>query len=427
MTAGVMDASFLDPPVWRKGISWRSHLFDTGNTGFMLLATSLVMLMTPGLAFFYGGLVSRKNVLTIMMQSFVSMGWTSVIWYVCGYSLCFSGGQGGITGNLDMAFLRGIDPLTPFPGTANIPVWVFCAYQMMFAIITPALITGAFTNRVRFLPYLVFLTFWLLLVYFPVVHMVWGGGLLSSWGVLDFAGGIAVHAIAGMAALASVFFVGRRKVSDSGMHSLPLVALGTGLLWFGWYGFNAGSELQVDAVTAQAFMNTDTAASFAAMTWLFLAWILEKKPKFIGLLTGAVAGLATITPCAGYVSIHSAVLIGMLAGLVCYAAISIKNRLHWDDALDVWGVHGVGGILGTILLGVFASTAINPGGADGLIHGNPGFFVKEIVAVLAVSAYAFLFSWIMLWLINRFVRVRTTESEESEGLDITLHGERAYI
>lgn len=402
-------------------------MFDTGNTGFMLLATSLVMLMTPGLAFFYGGLVGRKNVLAIMMQSFVSMGWTSVIWYICGYSLCFSGGQGGVIGNLDMAFLRGIDPLTPFHGSANIPLWAFCAYQMMFAIITPALITGAFTNRVRFLPYLIFLTIWLLFVYFPVVHMIWGGGLLASWGVLDFAGGIAVHAIAGMAALASVFFVGRRKVTDPGMHSLPLVALGTGLLWFGWYGFNAGSELQVDAVTAQAFMNTDTAASFAGITWLIMAWIVEKKPKFVGLLTGAVAGLATITPCAGYVSIHSAVLIGILAGLVCYLAISIKKKMNWDDALDVWGVHGVGGILGTLLLGVFSSLAINPDGSDGLLHGNAVFFLKEAVAVISVSLYAFIFSWLVLWLTDKVTPVRTTQEEEMEGLDATLHGERAYI
>ncbi len=402
-------------------------MFDTGNTGFMLLATSLVMLMTPGLAFFYGGLVGRKNVLAIMMQSFVSMGWTSVIWYICGYSLCFSGGQGGVIGNLDMAFLRGIDPLTPFHGSANIPLWAFCAYQMMFAIITPALITGAFTNRVRFLPYLIFLTIWLLFVYFPVVHMIWGGGLLASWGVLDFAGGIAVHAIAGMAALASVFFVGRRKVTDPGMHSLPLVALGTGLLWFGWYGFNAGSELQVDAVTAQAFMNTDTAASFAGITWLIMAWIVEKKPKFVGLLTGAVAGLATITPCAGYVSIHSAVLIGILAGLVCYLAISLKKKMNWDDALDVWGVHGVGGILGTLLLGVFSSLAINPNGSDGLLRGNAMFFLKEAVAVISVSLYAFIFSWLVLWLTDKVIPVRTTQAEELEGLDATLHGERAYI
>src|SRR5437762_8944179 len=228
---------------------------DTGNTGFMLLCTSLVMLMTPGLAFFYGGLVSRRNVLTIMMQSFVSMGWTTVIWYICGFSMCFSGDHksgsdiAGIIGNFDWAFLRGITLATPAAANETIPMLVFCAYQMMFAIITPALITGAFTNRVTFNAYMLFLTGWLLLVYFPFVHMVWGGGILAEWGVLDFAGGIVVHNIAGIAALASVLYVGRRRVADMGPHSIPLVALGTGLLWFGWYGFNAGSEFRVDSVT----------------------------------------------------------------------------------------------------------------------------------------------------------------------------------
>jgi Amt family ammonium transporter len=407
-------------------------LFDTGNTGFMLLATSLVMLMTPGLAFFYGGLVGRKNVLAIMMQSFVSMGWTTVLWFICGYSMCFSGTHAagtdiaGIIGNFDMAFLQGIDPTSLFT-PSNIPLWVFCAYQMMFAIITPALITGAFANRVRFVPYLIFLTVWQLCVYFPFVHMVWGGGLLADWGVLDFAGGIVVHAIAGMAALASVFYVGRRRVAERGPHSIPLVALGTGLLWFGWYGFNAGSELAVDGITAQAFINTDTAASFAAITWLVLAWIFEKKPKFVGLLTGAVAGLATITPCAGYVSLGSAVVIGVVSGIVCYAAITLKTRLKWDDALDVWGVHGVGGVIGTIMLGVFASTAVNPHGADGLLLGGTGFFLKQTAAVLIASAYAFLFSFAALWLINKITPVHTSEVEEKEGLDEALHGEHAYL
>ena len=239
-------------------------MFDTGNTGFMLVATSLVMLMTPGLAFFYGGLVGRKNVLSIMIQSFVSMGVTTILWYAVGFSLCFSGGEGGVIGNLDHAFLRGIDPTTPF-GDGQIPMLVFIAYQMMFAIITPALITGAFSNRVRFPAYLIFLVVWLLAVYFPFVHMIWGGGLLAEWGVLDFAGGIAVHNIAGMAALASVLYVGKRRVAESGPHSIPLVALGTGLLWFGWYGFNAGSQLRVDQITSLAFLNTDIAASFAAI------------------------------------------------------------------------------------------------------------------------------------------------------------------
>jgi len=402
-------------------------MFDTGNTGFMLVATSLVMLMTPGLAFFYGGLVGRRNVLTIMIQSFVSMGVTTIIWWVYGYSLCFSGGEGGIIGNLDKVFMTGVtlNTLSPF-GTGNIPEFVFMAYQMMFAIITPALITGAFSNRVRFGAYLLFLIAWLTLVYFPFVHMVWGNGLLARWGVLDFAGGIVVHNIAGMAALASVLYVGRRRVGDSVPHSIPLVALGTGLLWFGWYGFNAGSQLKVDAITGVAFLNTDIAASFAGPVWMLLAWIFEKKPKFLGLLTGAVAGLATITPCAGYVTPASAALIGTLAGIICYFAVSLKNRLHWDDALDVWGVHGVGGALGIILLGIMASTAVNPAGADGLLRGGSGFFIKQLITVVVSSIYAFAFTYIMLILINRVTRVQTSEGEEEAGLDASLHGETAY-
>ena len=402
------------------------HL-DTGNTGFMLLCSSLVMLMTPGLAFFYGGLVGRKNVLSIMIQSFVSMGWTTVIWYFFGYSLCFSGDVGGIIGNLDMSFLKGVDLMAPSPINPTIPLIVFVAYQMMFAIITPALISGAFTNRVTFKAYMLFLTFWLIFVYFPFVHMVWGGGILHQWGVLDFAGGIVVHNIAGMAALASVLYVGKRKAVDSGPHSIPLVALGTGLLWFGWYGFNAGSEFRVDSVTAIAFLNTDIAASFAAVTWLLMDWMNSKKPKFLGLLTGAVAGLATITPAAGYVSPTTAVIIGVLAGIVCYYAIALKNKLKLDDALDVWGVHGVGGLIGVILLGIFASTAFNPAGTDGLIAGNVKFFLIQTVAVIISSIWAFSFTYGMLWIINEITPVKVETAEQQGGMDKFLHGEQAYI
>ena len=399
---------------------------DTGNTGFILLCTSLVMLMTPGLAFFYGGLVGRRNVLAIMMQSYVSMGWTTVLWAIVGYSLCFSGGEGGIIGNLDLAFLRGVALDTPSPLNDTIPLIVFIAYQMMFAIITPALITGAFTNRVTFPAYMLFLTAWLLFVYFPFVHMIWGGGILAQNGVLDFAGGIVVHAIAGTAALASVIYIGKRRTSDSGAHSIPLVALGTGLLWFGWYGFNAGSEFRVDSVTAVAFLNTDIAASFAAMVWLAIDWRRAKKPKFLGLLTGAVAGLATITPAAGYVSPITAIIIGCAAGAVCYGAVALKNRLGLDDALDVWGVHGVGGTLGIVLLGVFASKAWNPAGADGLLAGNPSFFIAEVGAVILASVWAFVFTYAMLWLIDRVVKVRVSSETEESGLDAGLHGEEAY-
>lgn len=397
-----------------------------GNTGFMLIATSLVMLMTPGLAFFYGGLVGRKNVLTIMIQSFVSLGFTTVLWFIFGYSMCFGTESiGGIIANpFANAFMNGI---TPESMNGSIPTYVHFVYQMMFAIITPALITGAFANRVTFKAYLWFLGAWLIFVYFPFTHMVWNpNGLLFKWGVLDFAGGIVVHNTAGFAALASILFIGKRKSIDRGPHSIPLVALGTGLLWFGWYGFNAGSEMKVDAITSLAFLNTDVAASFAAISWLIIAWILEKKPKFVGLLTGAVGGLATITPAAGFVSPVAAAIIGTLAGIVCYLAVALKNKLGWDDALDVWGVHGVGGMIGIILLGFFATKDINPNGADGLLFGNPEFLFKQLVAVVVSSIWAFVFTYVMLWVINKFTPVRVKEHEEHEGLDTSQHGEEAY-
>ena len=400
--------------------------FDTGTTGFMLLATSLVMLMTPGLAFFYGGLAHKRNILGIMIQSFVSMGVTTILWFLAGYSLCFSGGEGGIIGNLDKAMMMGVTLNSPFPANPKLPEFVFMAYQMMFAIITPALITGAFINRVTFKAYLIFLIMWQLLVYYPFVHMIWGGGLLAKWGVLDFAGGIVVHAIAGFAALASVIYVGKRRNIENKPNSVPLIALGTGLLWFGWYGFNAGSELDVNAITGLAFLNTDVAASFACVTWLVIEWILAKKPKFVGLLTGAVAGLATITPAAGYVTLPDAVIIGIVSSLLCYLAVNLKNRIGWDDALDVWGVHGVGGVLGVILLGVFATTAVNPGGAQGLMTGETSFFMKQVIAALGAAAYAFIFTYVMLAIINAVTPVRVAEQVEDMGLDEGIHGEAAY-
>jgi Amt family ammonium transporter len=395
----------------------------------MLLCASLVMLMTPGLAFFYGGLVGRKNVLTIMTQSFVSLGWTTVLWFAFGYSMCFGPTWHGIVGDpTHYAFLKGITLNTMFTGNdAGIPLIVHVAYQMMFAIITPALITGAFANRVTFKAYFLFLTGWLVFVYFPFVHMVWSPeGILAKWGVLDFAGGIVVHNTAGFAALASILYVGRRKVVENVPHNIPLIALGTGLLWFGWYGFNAGSELRVDSVTASAFLNTDVAASFAAATWMLVEWMNAKQPKFVGLLTGAVAGLATITPAAGYVSLSTAALIGILAGVICYYAVALKNKLGWDDALDVWGVHGVGGLIGVIFLGIFASKAWNPAGTDGLLLGNVGFFGKQMAAVAISSVWAFGFTYGMLWIIDRITPVRVGATAEEKGLDTELHGEEAY-
>jgi Amt family ammonium transporter len=403
---------------------------NVGNTGFMLLCASLVMLMTPGLAFFYGGLVGRKNVLTIMAQSFMSLGWTTVLWFAFGYSMCFGPSWHGIIGDPTYyAFMRGITLHSMYAGNdAGIPLIVHVAYQMIFAIITPALITGAFANRVTVKAYFLFLTGWLVLVYFPFVHMVWSpDGLLAKWGVLDFAGGIVVHNTAGFAALASILYVGRRSLVENKPHNVPLIALGTGLLWFGWYGFNAGSELKVDAVTASAFLNTDVAASFAGTAWFLLEWSHAKQPKFVGLLTGAVAGLATITPAAGYVSLGSAAVIGLIAAVVCYYAVQLKNRLNWDDALDVWGVHGVGGLLGTILLGVFATKGWNAAGADGLLYGDASFLFKQVVAAVASGAWAFGFTYGMLWLIDRVTPVKVGAAVEQAGLDVSLHGEEAYI
>ncbi len=401
-------------------------MIDTGLTAFMLLATSLVMLMTPGLAFFYGGLACKKNILNVMIQSFVSMGWTSVLWFIFGYSLCFSGGEGGIIGNLDKAFYHGVYPDTLYSADKRFPEIVFIAYQMMFAIITPALITGAFANRITFKAYFIFLTFWQILVYYPFVHMIWGNGLLAKWGVLDFAGGITVHATAGFAALASVIYVGKRRSMNTRPNNLPLMAIGTALLWFGWYGFNAGSELQVNGITSLAFINTDISASVAAVTWLAIEWTTgNKRPTFAGLLTGSIAGLATVTPAAGYITYEMAFVTGILASIVCYAAVKLKNKMGWDDALDVWGVHGVGGLLGTILLGLFATKAINPNGADGLFFGGTDFFMKELIAVVGTSIYAFIFTYIMLVLINKITRVKVTAEEEEIGLDSSYHGETA--
>jgi ammonium transporter, Amt family len=380
----------------------------------------------PGLALFYGGLVRKKNVLGTMMQSFIMMAVITVIWAIFGYSLAFAKGSPFI-GSFEYLLLNGVGA-APSGYAATIPHQTFMVFQLMFAIITPALITGAFANRVSFKAYFLFLTGWLIFVYFPFVHMVWSpNGIFAKWGVLDFAGGIVVHNTAGFAALASVLYVGRRQEMTHKPHNVPLIALGTGLLWFGWYGFNAGSELRVDAVTASAFLNTDVAASFAAVSWLLMEWLNVQRPKFLGLLTGSVAGLATITPAAGYVSLGMAAIIGIVAAAVCYGAVALKNKLELDDALDVWGVHGVGGLTGTILLGAFASKAWNPAGADGLLLGGGTFFVKECIAVFASGAWAFIFTGVMLWLIDHVTPVKVDALAERHGLDTELHGEQAYL
>jgi ammonium transporter, Amt family len=402
---------------------------NAGDTAFVLVSAALVALMTPGLAFFYGGLVRRKNFLAIMMQSFISMGIVTTIWVTVGYSLAFSGNIGGIIGDLKWFGLRHVGQ-APGPWAPNIPGAAHFVFQEMFAIITPALITGAFADRVRFKSYLKFLVAWSLIVYVPLVHWIWGGGFLAKWGVLDFAGGLVVHTSAGFAALASVWVVGARKFGPDEQtlpHNVAFVALGTGLLWFGWFGFNAGSALAANGVAAQAFVNTDIAGSIAMCTWLFLAWRREGKPSLVGAFTGAVAGLACITPCAGYVPAWAAFVIGLAAGSVCYAAVMFRERRKWDDALDVWAAHGVGGLIGTVLLGVFAYLTVNAAGADGLFAGNATFLGKQIAAAVLVAAYAFVATWVILKVLNRFEEVRVPDEVELQGLDSEMREQSAYI
>lgn len=397
---------------------------NTGDTAFVLISAALVLLMTPGLAFFYGGLVREKNVLTIMMQSFISMGVVTIIWVFVGYSLAYGKDVNGIIGNLNYVGLQGVT-MAPSSFAPTIPGLVFFLFQVMFAIITPALITGAFADRVSFKAYMIFLVLWSLLVYVPFVHWIWGGGFLAQMGVKDFAGGIVVHLSAGIAALASVFVVGNRIAGQKySPHNLTFMALGCGLLWFGWFGFNGGSALAANGVAAVAFVNTNTAASAAMITWLLLTWWRDKKPSISGALTGAVAGLATITPAAGFVPPLAAVIIGVLASIVCYSAIQFRISRNWDDALDVWGVHGVGGGLGTILTGVFAVASIN--GMNGLFAGDVHQFGIQIFAVVICGVYSFGVTFGLLKLINVFEPVRVSKLVEATGLDEILHGETAY-
>src|SRR5947209_636138 len=401
---------------------------NTGDTALVLISAALVALMTPGLAFFYGGLVRRKNVLSIMMQSFISMGIVTIMWVLFGFSLAFGGDVGGLIGDFRYVALHGVG-FDPNPAYAKtIPFLAYFLFQEMFAIITPALITGAFADRVNFKSYLKFLVLWSLFVYVPFAHWMWGGGFLQQWGAVDFAGGIVVHLSAGVAALASVFVVGKRHLAAGEKilpHNIGYVALGTGLLWFGWFGFNGGSALGANGIAATAFVNTDIAASVAMIAWLFISWARDGVPSMTGALTGAVAGLATVTPAAGFVEPWAAGVIGLVAAVVCYSAVQFRIKRDWDDALDVWGVHGVGGGLGIVLTGVFASTAINTA-ASGLIEGNVKLLGIQVLAVLITAVYSFAVTYLILKVLNVFEPVRVTEDIEAAGLDQVLHGETAY-
>ena len=400
------------------------------DTAFILAAAGLVLLMTPGLALFYGGMVRGKNVLGTIMQSLIMISLISLEWVYIGYSMSFGPDVGGVIGDLSWFALHGVTN-APSPDYATtIPQTVFMIYQCMFAIITPALITGAFAERVRFAPFIVFSVLWAVLVYNPVCHWIWGsGGWLNKMGVLDFAGGLVVHATCGMAALAAVLVIGPRKGYGSRNfmpHNLPMTMLGTGLLWFGWFGFNGGSALAVNEVAATAFVATHLGGMAGMAMWTLMEWIKLGKPTTLGAASGAIAGLATITPAAGFVSPNGAIAIGMIAGLVCYLAVNLKSRIGFDDSLDVVGIHGVGGITGTLLLGIFATTAANPDGVNGLLYGSAGQLGLQAIGVVVVSGYALVVSYVLLRLINGVMGLRMPEDAEVSGMDASEHSEAAY-
>jgi Amt family ammonium transporter len=405
-------------------------MVNSGDTAWVLISSALVLLMSPGLAFFYGGMVRKKNMLSVLMQCFIIMCVLSLQWVLFGYSLSFSPAK-GFWGGLSWFGLKGVgfQPYTDY--AATIPHQAFMIYQAMFAIITPALIIGAFAERMKFSAFLLFTLLWATFVYDPLAHWVWGvGGWLKNLGALDFAGGTVVHINAGIAALVTALVIGRRKNLDSNIpapHSLPFVILGTGLLWFGWFGFNAGSALAANGLAVNAFVVTNTAAAAGGLSWALIEWLRNGKPTIFGTASGVVAGLVAITPAAGYVSVMPAIIIGLLVSIFCFTAVSIvKPKLGYDDSLDAFGVHCIGGMWGAIATGLFASRAVNPQGADGLFFGNPKQFLVQLLAVLVTLVYTFTVTFIIYKLVDLIIGVRVGEKEELMGLDLTQHHERAY-
>jgi Amt family ammonium transporter len=403
---------------------------DKGDTAWLLVSTALVMLMTPGLALFYGGMVLRKNVLGTIMQSFIALGVVSIQWVVIGYSLAFGPDFGHVIGNLSWAGLNGVG-LTPNPDYApTVPHQVFMIFQMMFAVITPALITGAFAERFKFKTYLIFLIFWSTFVYCPIAHWVWGvGGWLRNLGALDFAGGLVVHISAGTAALVAAVMVGKRKVHMDEItkpNNLTMTLTGAGLLWFGWFGFNAGSALTSGSLATSAFVNTHIAAAAATISWIYIEWARRGRPTALGAASGAVAGLVAITPAAGFVNPFIAVVIGLASGILCYFAVGVKNVLGYDDSLDAVGVHGVGSTFGIIMVGLFATKAINAGGGDGLFFGNSRLLGVEFISIVSTIIYSFTVTWLILKILDKLIGIRVVPEDELEGLDLSQHGESGY-
>lgn len=400
---------------------------DTGDTAWMLVATAMVMLMSiPGLALFYGGLAKRKDALNTMAMTFVTFCIVSVLWVIYGYTFSFGSDLGGIIGNPERLFLSGIGAGSISDLAKTIPEYVFIMYQLTFAAITVALASGAYIERMKFSAWILFSILWMTLVYIPVAHWVWGGGFLAKLGALDFAGGTVVHVNAGIAALVGALILGKRREKSLLPNNLTLVVTGTGLLWFGWFGFNAGSALGANGLAGAAFINTNTATAVAAIAWMFTEWIHSKKPTVLGLASGAVAGLVTITPAAGFVNITGAIIIGIAAGVIPFLAVAIlKPRLGYDDTLDAFGIHGIGGMLGAILTGVFADPSINEAG-KGLLYGNPGQLLTQLIAVAVTVVYSAAATYIIFMVIKAIVGIRVDVEEEFTGLDESQHGEKAY-
>lgn len=387
------------------------------------------MFMTPGLALFYAGMTRSKNALGTIMQSFAALGVITLVWIFWGYSLSFGTDMNGLIGGLDFVGMAGVG-MEPHESIAtNLPHMVFMIFQCMFAIITPALISGAFAERMRFSAFIIFIILWCTFVYAPLCHWVWGGGWMAQMGAMDFAGGAVVHMSSASAALAAVLVIGKRKGYGKRSflpHNLPMTMIGTALLWFGWFGFNAGSALAADGLAGNAFVTTHIAAATAMLAWVFAEWKFHGKPTTLGAASGAVAGLVAITPAAGFVGIMASVLIGLGAGVLCYLGVSLKARFGYDDSLDVVGIHGVGGIWGALATGLFASQAINPAGFNGLFYGNPGQLWIQFVSVVATCAFSFIVSYVLLKIVNAIVPIRVTEEEEEAGLDVAIHSESAY-
>ncbi|KKQ60201.1 MAG: Ammonium transporter [Candidatus Daviesbacteria bacterium GW2011_GWA2_38_17] len=403
---------------------------NTGDTAWVLMAAALVMIMTPAVGFFYGGMVSSKNVVSVIKHSLVILALVSLQWVILGYSLVFGKDINGLIGGFNFLALKSVG-FAPNPDYAStIPQLAFMIFQAMFAIITPALIIGAFVERIRFRALVIFVLMWTTFIYDPVAHWVWGvGGWLRSLGALDFAGGTVVHITAGFSALAAAILVGRRKNATHKIvaNNVPTVLLGAGLLWFGWFGFNAGSALAASGLAVSAFVVTNTAAAASALVWMILSWAQDKKPSALATATGAVCGLVAITPASGFVGPISSIAIGIFAGVVTYLSLSFRS-LHTriDDTLDVWAAHGMGGVTGAILTGVFAEKAINSVGSNGLLFGNPGQVLLQILAVLVVAAYSFVGTYVILKLVKIITELRVTLNEEAKGLDLAVHGEAGY-